>query len=244
MLFTQIVRQRLLESGIDRKLLEDVLKSSVKQFRSQQTYDRDCANVLSEIHQYSNGKEHRGIDSIGRLLVEYCFIRIPETKLIWPENSEQDTQSRIGFSEGIIPRPLLRYFLVSVRGTIPELNKFDAPSVLFGEENTVHEERKDFVNSLIKEFNSSDKQNSGIKWNEVYSDSRFQKVALELIGDIRRKIDQFGHERFLRILENLRQRDPEKNGVNAMQRTFIIDDVEQIDESLWAAEEALSQKLG
>jgi len=240
MLFTQIMRHQLLNAGIDRQLLEDILKKSVHEFRKKQSYDTDCATSLQEMINQSSGKEHRGIDCIGRILVEYCFFRVPETKLIWPENSERDTQSRIGFTEGVIPRPLMRYFLVSVRGTIPELNNFEASSVLFGEENIAHEERKAYVNELTKKFVSPKATESAIDWQAVYSDNRFQQVALELIGDIRRKIEQFGLERYLRILENFRQRDPDSTGINAMQRPFIIDDAKQIDEALWAAEEALA----
>lgn len=241
MLFTQIMRQHLLGAGIDQQALEKALKNAVKQFRKEQTFDADCVAELSTMENQSNAKAHRGIDSMGRILVEYCFCRTPETKLIWPDKSEKDTEARISFIEGVIPRPLIRYFLVTVRGTIPNLNKFEAASILFGEENVAHEERKEFVDKLVKEFGGNDSADS--KWEAIYNDPRFQSIALELIGDIRRKLEHFGLERYLKILENLRQRDPEKKSLNEMQRPFYLADAKQLDEALWAAERNLAQSL-
>lgn len=241
LLFTQVIRRHLLKAGIDRDLLSKALKEAVKEFRAKQTYDRDCKLALKAKHA-DKAKENRGIDCIGRILVEYCFFLAPEKKLIWPDNSEKDIQARISFTEGVIPRPLMRYFLISVRGSIPQLDKFEASSVLFGEENTAHEERKKYVHELIMQFRQADPKNN-IDWKAVYADTRFQKIALELIGDIRRKIEQFSLERYLRILENIRQRDPAKNTINAMERAFSMEDVKLIDESLWAAERVLAQNI-
>ncbi|MDC0336112.1 hypothetical protein OAN24_04355 [Pseudodesulfovibrio sp.] len=243
MLFTHIIRQQLLDAGVDRQLLEKTVKTAVKAFRQKQTYDKDCATALQDMSANSSGKEHRGIDSIGRILVEYCFCRTPDTQLIWPEESEEDTQARISFTEGIIPRPLMQYFLVTVRGTVPQLNKFEADSILFGKENAAHEDRKKQVDALVHEFDNLNESGSKIKWKAIYMDSRFQAIALELIGDIRRKIEQFGHERYLRILENLRQRDPDRKGINAMDRPFSLDDAKQLDEALWSAERGLAQNM-
>jgi len=240
MLFTQILRHSLLDAGVDRTILDEVLKSAIKDFRSQQVYDHECTEMLKSLSTSSNKKELRGIDSIGRILVEYCFFRAQETKLIWPDNSDMDTQARISFTPNVIPRPLMQYFLVSVRGAIPQLNKFQASSVLFGEENRAHEDRKIYVAELVNEFYKPGSK-TDIDWDTVYNDIRFKKIALELIGDIRRKMEQFGLERYLRILENLRQRDPEKQTINAMQRNFTLDDVKLIDDSLWAAESSLAK---
>lgn len=241
MLFIQIMRRHMVNAGIEQDVLEQALKQAIIEFRANQTYTEDCTEILKSTSFVQQGREKRGIDSIGRILIEYCFFKIPKTKLVWPENSEEDTQSRISYTEGIIPRPLMRYFLISVRGTVMQLDQFRAPSVLFGEENAVHEKRKAYVDDLIEQYKENETHISNINWNSVYADDRFQKVALEMIGDVRRKLEQFGLERYLRILENLQQRDPEKNSVNSMQRPFVYEDVKQIDEALWAAEEALAQ---
>ncbi len=135
----------------------------------------------------------------------------------------------------------MRYFLISVRGSIPEIDQFESSSVLFGEDNEPHKIRKTLVNDLLEEFRSKNPNTEKLNWEEIYLDSRFQKIALEIIGDIRRKMNQFGVERYLKILENFRQRDPAQKGINKMQRHFIVADAEQIDEALWTAESSLAQ---
>lgn len=243
MAYTQIIRKNMLDAGVARETTETILKQAIKEFRKKQTFEASCNNALQGMSCSAGNKENRGIDSIGRLLVEYCFIRSPEGRLLWPEDSEQDLKARENFTSNILPRPLMRYFLISVRGAISEINKYEAVPALFGEENQTNEERKEYVKSLIKEMAGTDSTPTQLDWNKIYADPRFQKVALEFIGDIRRKIAQFGHERYLRILDNLHQRDPENKGLNAMHRSFTIEDVKQIDDSLWAAEEALSASL-
>lgn len=239
LLFTKIVRSHLLNAGVDKQLLEKTLKEAVVDFRKTQTYDTDCTEALSTIH--TNAKENRGCDSIGRILVELCFIQNPQHRMVWPENSERDTQARISFTENVIPRPLMRYFLVSVRGSIPELDNFEAESVLFGQENAVHEERKAYVDKLLKEYATSSNGTCTLEWKAIYEDVRFKKIALELIGEIRRKIDQFGTKRYLRIIENIQQKDPDKTRKNSMERAFTIDDILLIDDALWTAEGTLAQ---
>lgn len=241
-LFTQLIKKNLLNAGIDQSQFDKVLKKTVKEFNKDETFQTECNRAISRISALEKPKENRGIDSISRILVEYCFFKTPETKMIWPEGSRQDDEAREHYIEGVTPRPLMRYFLVSVRGSIPQLNNFEATSVLFGEENAAHEKRKKYVDDLIKEFivpNQSGRK--VVDWNSVYADGRFQKVALDLIGDIRRKIKQFGLDRYLRILENFRQRDPDRTGINAVNRPFVIEDAKQIESALWAAEEALAR---
>lgn len=240
MVFTQAVRTSLIEAGLETKLVEGALKQAIKTVRANNTLEVECSKLFTNSAN-QQGKENRGIDSIGRILVEHCFFRSQETKMVWPEGSDQDNTSRETFTEGVIPRPLMRYFLISVRGTIPQLNKFEAGSVLFGEENIEHEKRKQYVEEVIAEF--KDSQSAKINWEKVYEDQRFQKLSLDLIGDIRRKVEQFGLERYLKILDNLHQRDPERSSINNMSRPFSLEDVKQIDEALWAAEGALAQNI-
>lgn len=240
--FTQLIRRHLTEVGFDQTQLDHALKKAVKAFKEDENFKTECNRVVNTIHTQANSQENRGIDSIGRVLVEYCFFKTPDKKMIWPEGSKQDDESRKSYVKGVTPRPLMRYFLVSIRGSIPQLNKFEASSVLFGEENTAHEQRKKYVDDLIKEFvapNQTGKRT--VNWNAVYADNRFRQVALELIGDIRRKIQQFGLERYLRILENFRQRDPDRTGINIMERPFSIEDAKQLESALWAAEETLAR---
>ncbi len=242
-LYAKTLRQSLIDAGVDNKTVDQAIKRSVQSFKALSQFETHCAQLLENGTCSENPKENRGIDAIGRILVEYCFLRTSTQQMLWPDNSTNDQQSREKFVQGIIPRPLMRYFLVSVRGSIAELNKFEASSVLFGEENEIHEERKKYVDTLVKEFQATNDSTSNKSWNKIYEDPRFQKAALDLIGDIRRKMVQFGLERYLRIIENFRQRDPDSKSSNIMFRPFIIEDIRQLDDALWAAEEGLAKSL-
>lgn len=239
--FSQELRQILLSSGIDKRIVDDALKTAIKSSNNRKEFYDECLNAFSKLTCDSH-RCKRGTDAIGRILVEYCFFRAPDKRMIWPEYSPKDLQARKEFVEDIIPRPLMRYFLVSVRGSISELNKFEASSVLFGKENQIHEERKAVVDKLIRDFTGSH-DNISTAWEAIYEDSTFKRIALDIVSDIRRKIEQFGHERYLRILENFRQRDPDRKGINVMHRSFSIEDARQIGECLWTAEGYLVNSL-
>lgn len=241
--YTKLLRKFLLHEGIEQHLVDKALKSAIQAFQKSPPFEDLCLKAMCSAQDKTCLKGKRGIDAIGRILVQFCFFKVPKTKMVWPQSSLKDKEARKKYVPGIIPRPLMSYFLVSVRGSIPELNNFEASSVLFGEENQAHEERKRLVNALVKEFDSSDPLQTKNKWETIYSDQRFQDIARDLIGDIRRKIEEFGLERYLRILENLRQRDPDKNNQYSMRRPFNLEDIKQLEEALWAAEEALAKPL-
>lgn len=242
-LYTKAIRSKLLKAGIEQNLVDATLKSAIKHLQNTSSFQQDCQKLLCAENDDICPKDNRGIDSIGRILVEYCFIRTPQKRMIWPVSSKQDSDARKAFNPAIMPRPLMNYFLISVRGTIPKLNNFEASSILFGEENQKHEERKEYVESLVKEFSTNNTSNPSTKWEKIYSDVRFQAAARDLISEIRRKMEEFGQERYLRIIENLRQRDPENRFSNKMLRAFTVDDTKQIENALWAAEEALAKPI-
>ncbi|WP_319466522.1 hypothetical protein [uncultured Pseudodesulfovibrio sp.] len=239
-LFTKILRQTLLDAGIEKVTTDHALKQAIIKFNKKKNLTTSKTPPTPHTTSF-DAKENRGIDPIGRILVEFCFIKSPKKRMIWPDNSVQDDTARKKFTQGIIPRPLMRYFLISVRGSIPEIDQLESSSVLFGKDNESHKKRKILVNDLLKEFRNKNPHTDKLNWEEIYLDSRFQKIALEIIGDIRRKMNQFGVDRYLKILENFRQRDPAQKSINKMQRHFIVTDAKQIDEALWAAESSLAQ---
>jgi len=233
--FIKLLRKNLIASGIDGSEFDSAVKDAVRELNAPLP-----AEGLFNQHEQDE-VESRGVDSLGRILVEYSFIRTPETQMIWPDNSEQDITARRVHTNDCIPRPLMRYFLASIRGSIATLDHFEADSILSEDGNGTLEKHLGHTGELLEDFKGPfGSGESAIDWQTVYSDNRFQQVALELIGDIRRKMAQLGLEQYLRILENYRQRDPDSTGINAMQRPFTIDDAKQIDEALWAAEEALA----
>ncbi len=112
--FVSLLRELLIDSGV----APDVFDSAVLTANQQMKAD----NIESVITQAVQAEENRGVDTIGRILVEFCFFRTPAVKMIWPVNSNQDMAARREFTSNVIPRPLMRYFLISVRGSIRELD--------------------------------------------------------------------------------------------------------------------------
>lgn len=178
-------------------------------------------------------EENRRIDSIGRILVEFCFLRAPASQMVWPEKSDQDIQARREFMAEIVPRPLMRYFLVSVRGSIDTLDQFATPSLLFNDNGGEYERLRDMVDDRLEEFKGPfGSGDSAVNWDGVYEDRRFQSMALEIIETMRHKIDSFGLETYLSYLKSYHTLDPERTGTNAMHRDLSIDDARQLESAL------------
>ncbi len=242
-LFIHRLRKELLESGLDEKIFDDAAEKAIRGitrplsdkpvlFRRQV----DSSHVLE--------KEGRGMDSLGRILVEYSFIRTPEASMIRPENSYEDRTARKTFTQEFIPRPLMRYFLATVRGPVAELDRFKAKSIIPKDGHPSNAQRRVYVEELVREFMGPfGSGESAIDWETVYADSRFQEIVLDLISDIRQNIQLMGFDVYLSMIENLRRTDPDSTGLNAMQRPFVINDIKQIDMALQSAGEALAQGL-
>jgi hypothetical protein len=235
--FARLLRKNLEGLGIDGQLFDNALEITVRQL--QETSPEEASIALANLLKR---EENRCMDSLGRILVEYCFIKTPETPLVWPENSVQDSTARKIFTPEVLPRPLMRYFLATVRGSITGLDRFEAASILSKSENNTHEHRKEHVNKLIQEFKGPfGSGESAIRWEAVYSDGRFREITLELIRDIRRTLEKLDLQQYLVILDNYREIDPDSTGLNAMLRPFSIEDAKQIEKALCAAEKTLAR---
>lgn len=136
----------------------------------------------------------------------------------------------------------MRYFLVSVRGTIDRLDEFQSPSMLFSDTPDEYDELQRTVSVLLEQFKGPfGTGESAIDWDGVYGDRRFQSMALSLIEALRRKVEAFGLEQYVGYLESYRKLDPQNSGLNAMYRPFGLEDAQQLDEALGVAESALWQ---
>lgn len=230
--FMQLLRDKLVDSGMDGNEFDMAVAAAVQAVLTPPSEDDIFTRKKDQLI------ENRGIDSLGRILVEYCFMRSHDDPMIWPDNSEQDQKARKIFTREYMPRPLMRYFLASVRGSNPQLDGFTAESILSdGGTNS-----KEAVEALLEEFKGPfGDGESAIQWEDAYEDLRFKQFALELIHAIRLEFDNLGTERYLGMLEDFRQRDMDRDGINAMDRNLVSDDVRQIKESLDAAENMLSK---
>lgn len=233
-LFTKLLKQNLVNSGVDSDLFDDAAQATTLAIQVQDTQD----NIIS---QALRRDENRGIDTIGRILVEFCFIRTSTGKMIWPEYSQEDTLARRHFSDAVLPRPLMRYFLVSIRGSVEEIDGFSSDSFLFDTDEEIDAARQpisDFIDDFKGPFGSGE---SSVDWQAVYEDKRFQKAALDIVSGMRNRIHDRGLDGYLARLESYRQLDTTSSSHNIMQRPLTREDVHQIDMALMGAEDTLRE---
>lgn len=232
-LYNTLLRQNLINAGVDGAVFDDVSHTTMLELQVQQASSGIVNQVL-------RSEEDRGIDSIGRIVTEFCFVKTPTGSMLWPEFSDKDTMARWQFELGVLPRPLLRYFLISVRGSIDNLDGFSAPSFLFSDSpGTIETLRRD-ISLLLDEFKGPfGTGDSAVDWEDVYQDKRVRKLANDLIKKMNRRIANTGMESYLDTLVGYHDADPNKNKGNLMQRSISIEDVRQIKTALEQAETQL-----
>lgn len=230
--YTNLLRQNLVDAGVDPTLFDDMAQTSLLELQVQQSQ----ASILE---QALRSEEARGVDSIGRIVTEFCFVRTSAGTMLWPEYSDKDTLARWQFEESVLPRPLLRYFLVSVRGTVEPIDAFEAPPFLFDEPETLDELKSD-ITLLLDEFKGPfGTGEAAVDWPEVYEDPRFREIARDLVVRMSARLADHGLESYLQTLERYREQDPRRNDANLMQRAITIEDARQIQTALARAEQTL-----
>lgn len=239
--FAKQLRATLLDMGVDTTLLNEAMRKSVREFKNDERLQHDCALIVHDLLHLENN-EYKVIDYLGRLLVEYCFIQTASGCLVYPRNSKEDIQARKEFTHGVIPRPLMRYFLVSVRGTIKGLDNFTAESLFFGCDNKMHQESLGVIMEVLKDYEvAKPTGGSRFDWHSAYEDQRLKSIALKLILHIRKRIQELQTARYLRIITNIQQTDPDaKGGDNMMDRAFRSEDIREVRFALDAAVHWLS----
>ncbi|MGE4299480.1 MAG: hypothetical protein AB7E47_15800 [Desulfovibrionaceae bacterium] len=243
-LFARLMKRALHEQGVDKDTIGRAWQATLAQYKEMSRIKRECAFAVDEaLHLYElPGTTVR--DIMGRVVVEFCLIRSGDSRLIFPEKTREDDEARAAFTPGVIPRPFMRHFLVSVRGTIEGLDGFQAKSMLFGEGNELYEECRAALSGYIaRHTKGGDDGGSTVLWLDVYEDPDVKRVALRFVGEVHRRIAALGAERYLRIIENIRQQDPERNTVSAMGREFVDDDMEQLLGALERGERMLRKEL-
>lgn len=234
-IYTQLLRKTLIESGVDAEVFDNAIQVATLELEVQES-QRDLAQESLKTY------ENRGIDTVGRLVVEYCFIRSPQGKMIWPEYSDEDTMARWQFSDSVIPRPLMRYFLISVRGTIEGIDDFSSNSFLFGNNSQEISAIQQTIGKLIEEFKGPfGSGESSVDWQMVYEDTRFKELTLNVVSTLRNKMNKSGLADYLATLNEYHEIDPKNEEVNLMQRPFTLKDAQQIEAALEAAESKLNE---
>lgn len=236
--FLHLLRTNCIKAGLSGPLFDKAVESTLRQLLAPPMDNPVFSRAMDDSGETGHS---RGTDILGRILVEFCFIRTPPEPMIWPDNSEQDTLARQRFTPEYIPRPLMRYFLASIRGPVAETDGLTRPSLLTPVGPDIHARHISRVDNLIQDFKGPfGSGESAIDWTAVYEDGRSQCAAREYIKDILHALDNSGIDAFSAELERLRKHDPQTPEHGSMQRPIGMDDARQIQAALKTAQKTLS----
>jgi hypothetical protein len=209
------------------------------------TFKHECAQVMNDILEAYLRPSERNKDVLGRLLLEYGVVRSFKRQVIFPDGSPQDDQAREEFVKGVFARPLLRYFLVSVRGSLDKVDDFDAKPVLFGTENEAMARRKEELEGIVEEHTTTYKYGKqSTDWPAMYEDERCKTIGLETLDELLGSMRALGPQRYLNILNNIRANDRSGEERTRMNRLFQLNDVRQLLAALGRGQERLQRELG
>ncbi|MEF2145944.1 MAG: hypothetical protein V3573_10895 [Desulfovibrionaceae bacterium] len=245
LVFSKELKTKMLEIGMEREAINNVIGTAFKGYSTMETFKAESSSALLSILEAYLRPSNRGRDPLGRLLVEYGIIRPYRKQVLFPDGSSQDEAARKQFVKGVVARPVLRYLLVAVRGSIPGLDDFFAKPVFFSEHNEAMRERKSDLESLIEEFTSHyNYGKTSADWHALYADERSMRLGYELLTDVLDNIRTLGPERVLKILNNIQNSDKSESERTAMHRLFHVNDVKQILAAFTRGQAMLAAGLG
>lgn len=225
--FAKVLKEIMLAKGVAPPLVEDIVREGFLGYRDMEVFTNSCSNTLRDVIAAHLQPSNRGLDPLGRVLVEFCFVAGEGGPLLHPDGSEADEDCLYDYVEGSLPRPLVRYFLVAVRGSADGVDAFDARPVLFSPDDETLAEARGVVERTVaacRRENAAGRM--GTDWGAVYRAADVRAAAARVVDAVIDRAGPLGAERFLKILENIRKQDPEADGVNAMGRHFRTGDAE------------------
>ncbi|WP_022662057.1 hypothetical protein [Paucidesulfovibrio longus] len=245
LVFSKELKMKMSSLGMERAVIEDVIRAAFQGYSTMQTFkDESSQQMLTILDAYLR-PSNRGRDGIGRLITEYGIARAYKKTVLYPDGSRQDDAARENFTKGIIPRPLLRYFLVAVRGSIAALDGFSAKPVLFSEHNEAMQERRETLKELVEEFTTQyNYGKTATDWRRLCDDDRARRIGLELLNDVLANMQSLGAERFLKIVNNVQNSDKYPEERMLMKRPFSLADVKQLTVALTRGRQLLAESLG
>ncbi|MGE4290820.1 MAG: hypothetical protein AB7E32_01305 [Desulfovibrio sp.] len=245
LVFSKELKMKMNALGMERSVIEDVIRTAFQGYSTMETFKEESSQQMLTILDAYLRPSNRGQDGLGRLLVEHGISRAYNKPVIYPDGSRQDESARDNFIKGVIPRPLLRYFLVAVRGSLAGLDGFSAKPVLFSEHNETMQQRRVDLKSLVEEFTTHyNYGKTATDWRQLCDDPRARQIGFELLSDVLSNIRSLGAERFLKIINNIQSTDKYPEERVRMQRSFSLSDVKQLTLALTRGHQLLAQSLG
>lgn len=243
--FSKQLKEKMLETGITRRVTDDIIKEAFRGYRTMDTFNEHCVETLYRILEAYLRPSNRCKDVLGRLVVEYSLFRAVKTPLLNPAGSERDDEARRTFLRNALPRPLVSYFLVSMRGSVEGVDDFDAKPVLFGLENETMAERRERATAIAADHTTHYKHGHRVvDWDNIYEDERSKRLAFELIGEVVEGMDGLGDKRMLKIIQNIQNNDKPVSATNVMEREFALDDIRLLKAAMSRARQLLAKALG
>ncbi|MGE4468749.1 MAG: hypothetical protein AB7D47_01295 [Desulfovibrio sp.] len=229
LVFSKELKQKMVAMGMDKAVIKDIIGTAFQGYSTMETFKQESSGQMLSILDAYLRPSNRGRDPLGRLLIEFGLVRAYKRPVIYPDGSRQDEAARKNFIKGVIPRPLLRYFLVAVRGSVAGLDGFTAKSVLFSEHNEAMQERRDDLKALVEEFTVEfNYGKTTVDWRRFHEDARVQSIGRELLGDVLENMHSLGPERLLKIVNNVQSSDKDPDERTTMQRVFTPGDLKQL----------------
>ncbi len=227
--FSRQLKTKMLETGISKIEIDSIIKKAFQGYTSMQVFKKEYAEVMQETLDAYLRPSRRQKDIIGRVLVEFACVRPYKKPVLAPDGSNREATSRKEFIKGTLPRPLIRYFLVSVRGTLPEINEFQAKPILFGLENEKMASHKEQMLEIVKEFTTHYEYGKrSTDWSAVYQHPQSQQIAQDILSELLETIAGMGVQRYHKIISNIQSNNKFPTYRTAMDRLIELKDVKQL----------------
>lgn len=243
--FVNVLRKQLLNQGLGEERIQAGLKLAMEEFAPDCfATNRECTHlVLETLENYICAQEESG-DILGRILFHFVFESSSSGCLVHDDGSEEDERARREFTPGIIPRPLMRYFLICVRGSVDGVDSFNSLPVLFGSNYEFIEQSTKAALDLAQDYRmTEDNEASPIYYPGFFLDRRVRIYACEFLLEVAKRMEELPEERLLMIFDNLQSK--QRRSVNAveMSRRFTLDDVRQLRKAVALGVASLRGKL-
>ena len=244
LIFAKVVKTTLVHNGMSAVDAAETVKKGFDGYKDLTTFEQEFLETVSKVLTVYLQPIYRGKDPLGRLLVEYALVRVSKKGLIFPVDSNEDRAARERFIKGVVPRPLLQYFLISIRGTVDGVDGFKFLPMLFGFDDPVMDDRRKAIAAIIEEHKKTPVPGRTVtEWKKVYEDRRSKELMLPFLRLIHERLASLGGQRYLNILENIQRKDDSMNNEPQMKRQATLDDVDQIASALARGVGKLEQEL-
>lgn len=245
LVFSKELKQKMTSLGMERPVIEDIIRAAFQGYSTMETFKLESSSQMLSILDAYLRPSNRGRDSIGRIFTEYGICRSYKKQILFSDGTRQDDAARQNFIKGVIPRPLLRYFLVAVRGSIAGLDNFSAKPVFFSAHNESMQERKEDLRGLVAEFTTEyNYGKTSTDWHALCDDTRSKNIGFDLLSDVLEQTNSLGAERILKIVNNIQNSDKSGDERTAMKRSFSLSDIKQLLFSLNRGRQLLAEELG